>query len=129
MQKVCEMVVPLMRTMAAEQKCSYHPMSVEVLNILQNEGYIRGFRVEGSKMRILLKHYQGAPVIRNIRVVSKPSRDIWVTPTELINRTQFNTGTWVMQTPNGIMSHRDCIRLGIGGKMIFAVNNGYQQFC
>uniref|UniRef100_A0A0G4F779 30S ribosomal protein S8, chloroplastic n=1 Tax=Chromera velia CCMP2878 TaxID=1169474 RepID=A0A0G4F779_9ALVE len=128
MQHACEMVVSLMKTEALEQKCVFTPFNVQILNLLTREGYIRGFRAEGRKIRILLKHYQGAPVIRNVRVVSKPSRDIWVTPYELKFRTRFNTGMWVVQTPVGVTSHRDCIRMGIGGKMIFAVNNGYQHF-
>merc|ERR1711977_483700 len=92
-------------------------------------GYIRGYTVEGNRISILLKHYRGAPVIRNIRVVSKPSRDIWVLPHELKFRTRHNTGLWVMQTPLGVISHRDCIEMGIGGKVLFAVNNGYQHWC
>lgn len=91
----------------------------------------------------------GAPVIRNVRVVSKPMRDIWVTPHELKHRTQYNTGRlgpqflalcshtqmayslglWVIQTPYGVVSHRRCIEMGLGGQVIFAVNNGYQQWC
>ncbi|CAK0814105.1 unnamed protein product, partial [Prorocentrum cordatum] len=70
----------------------YHPLCVQILQLLQKEGLIRGFNVEGNRLSILLKHYQGAPVIRNIRVVSKPSRDIWLLPHELKFRTRFNTG-------------------------------------
>jgi len=123
------LVVSLLRTWALQQKTPYHQLNVHILELLQKEGYIRGFRVEGTKINILLKHYQGAPVIRNIRVVSKPSRDIWLTPPELKHRTRFNSGLWVMQTACGVVSHRDCIKMGIGGKVLLAVNNGYQWWC
>ncbi|CDO63641.1 putative mitochondrial ribosomal protein S8 precursor [Plasmodium gaboni] len=129
MQRACEMVVSLLRTDSMTQKCPFHVLNVQILELLQKEGLIRGFSIKGTKIDILLKHYKGAPVIRNIRVVSKPSRDIWLTPHELKFRTRFNTGLWVMQTSCGVISHRDCIRMGIGGKMLFAVNNGYQHFC
>ncbi|CEL98499.1 unnamed protein product [Vitrella brassicaformis CCMP3155] len=129
MQHACEMVVALLRTKALEQRTVYTPLSVQILDLLTREGYIRGFRVEGIKIRILLKQYQGAPVIRNVRVVSKPSRDIWLLPHELKHRTRFNTGLWIMQTPVGVISHRDCIEMGVGGKVLFAVNNGYQHWC
>ncbi|CAE7880294.1 VSR7 [Symbiodinium sp. KB8] len=85
----------------------------------KHEGLIRGYTVEGNRITILLKHYQGAPVIRNIRVVSKPSRDIWLLPHELKFRTRYNTGLWILQTPVGVVSHRDCIEMGIGGKVSF----------
>eukprot|EP00435_Cladocopium_sp_Y103_P013770 s3999_g3.t1 len=39
----------------------------------ESEGLVRGYTVEGNRITVLLKYYQGAPVIRNIRVVSKPS--------------------------------------------------------
>ncbi|KAK1939661.1 putative 30S ribosomal protein S8 [Babesia divergens] len=129
MQKVCEMVVPLLRTDAQSQWCQFHVLNVQILQLLLNEGFIRGYSVHGDRINILLKHYKGAPVIRNVRVISKPSRDIWVTPHELKSRTRFNTGLWVLQTTYGVVSHRDCIRMGIGGKMLLAVNNNYQHFC
>eukprot|EP01067_Filipodium_phascolosomae_P001685 Filipodium_phascolosomae@DN2088_c0_g1_i1.p1 len=129
MQKACEMIVPLLNTTSPVRRCPFHELNVHILNVVLKEGYIRGFTVEGNKIHILLKHYQGAPVIRNIRVISKPSRDIWLTPHELKFRTRFNSGTWVMQVPGGVVSHRDCIEMGLGGKMLIAINNHFQHFC
>eukprot|EP00922_Rhytidocystis_sp_ex-Travisia-forbesii_P064572 GHVS01095931.1.p1 GENE.GHVS01095931.1~~GHVS01095931.1.p1 ORF type:complete len:149 (-),score=35.43 GHVS01095931.1:103-498(-) len=131
MEKACQMVVSLLRSTAASQRCPFHPLNVQILELLQQEGFIRGFVVDGAKIQVLLKYHYGgtAPVIRNIRVVSKPSRDIWLAPFELKHRTRFNTGLWVMQTAVGVVSHRRCVEMGIGGKMLMAVNNGYQHFC
>eukprot|EP00392_Amoebophrya_sp_AT5.2_P007897 g7916.t1 len=129
MQHACEMVQALLKTQQAIARTPYNEMCVSILNVLQKQGLIRGFTAEGNRLNILLKHYQGAPVIRNVRVVSKPSRDIWVHPHELKSHTSFNTGVWLIQTPYGILSHRDCLEMGIGGKVIFAFNNGYQQWC
>ncbi|KAF4667347.1 hypothetical protein FOZ61_008361 [Perkinsus olseni] len=133
MQKACEMVTSLLTATAPVQRCPYSTMNVHLLKLLQREGFIRGFVVEGNRINILLKRYQFAPVIRNIQVVSKPSRDIWLLPHELKERTGMNTGTWVMQTPEGFMTHRECIELGVGGKVIFAINNvgdaGREESC
>lgn len=129
MQRACEMVGALLRPERLQQNCPYHVLNVQILSLLQQEGLIRGFSVNGGKINILLKHYQGAPVIRNVRVVSKPSRAIWLTVSDLKHKTRFNSGLWVMQTACGVISHRDCLRLGIGGKVLMAVNNGYQHFC
>eukprot|EP00923_Selenidium_pygospionis_P049408 GHVN01085085.1.p2 GENE.GHVN01085085.1~~GHVN01085085.1.p2 ORF type:complete len:130 (+),score=22.26 GHVN01085085.1:1434-1823(+) len=129
MEKVCQMVGSLLQPHVVSQFAPYHSLNVRVLDLLQREGYIRGFVVNGSKIKILLKHIQGAPVIQNIRLVSRPSRAIYVTPEELKERTKFNTGLWVMQTGVGVISHRDCMEMGMGGKMLFAVNNGFQHFC
>ena len=129
MQRACEIVQSLLKVNVKQQRAVYHPLNIQILKLLENEGYLRGFTVEGNRIHILLKHYQGAPVIRNIRVVSKPSRDIWLTPQELKFRTRYNTGTWVMQAAHGICTHRECLEMGVGGKVLFAVNNGHQHWC
>jgi small subunit ribosomal protein S8 len=53
-----------------------------VLEVLQQEGYIRGFSVaqhEGGKaeIEIELKYFDGEPVIKNIKRVSKPGRRVY----------------------------------------------------
>merc|ERR1712194_682043 len=106
-------VQALLKTQAAHQRTPYHPLCIQILDLMQKEGLVRGFNVEGNKISILLK----------------PSRDIWLLPHELKFRTRYNTGLWIVQTPLGVVSHRDAIEMGVGGKVLFAVNNGYQQWC
>ena len=52
-----------------------------VLDVLKNEGYIRGYAVvqrEGrSEIEIELKYFDGEPVIREIERVSKPGRRVY----------------------------------------------------
>ncbi|ETW43772.1 hypothetical protein PFNF135_01897 [Plasmodium falciparum NF135/5.C10] len=62
MQRACEMVVSLLRTDSMTQKCPFHVLNVQILELLQKEGLIRGFSIKGTKIDILLKHYKGAPV-------------------------------------------------------------------
>jgi ribosomal protein S8 len=50
-----------------------------VLEVLQSEGYIRGFAVTEqsngqSELEVELKYFDGEPVIREIKRVSKPGR-------------------------------------------------------
>ncbi|GAB64807.1 30S ribosomal protein S8 [Plasmodium cynomolgi strain B] len=59
MQRACEMVVSLLRTDAMTQKCPFHVLNVQILELLQKEGLIRGFSIKGTKIDILLKHYKG----------------------------------------------------------------------
>lgn len=54
----------LLRVDALTQRCPYHVLNVQILDLLQREGFIRGFKVDGSKIEILLKYYRGAPVRR-----------------------------------------------------------------
>ena len=128
MQAMCEMVQSLLKTTVSVQRAPYTPLIVKALSVLQREGLIRGFVVEGNRINILLKHYQGAPVIRHVRVVSKPSREICLAPHEIKSRTGFNSGTWLVRTPNGVMTHRECMEMGVGGVVMIGINNGCQHW-
>lgn len=52
-----------------------------VLDVLRDEGYIQGYTVSdsahGSTLKINLKYYGDAPVIREIKRVSKPGRRVY----------------------------------------------------
>jgi ribosomal protein S8 len=124
------MIQSLLKTEVQVQRAPYHPLNVQVLNILVREGLIRGFVVEGNRLNILLKHYLGAPVIQNIHVVSRPSRAIFLAPHELKKRTSFNSGLWLVDTGDqrGIMSHRECIELGLSSKVLAGINVGSQKW-
>ena len=57
-------------------------MRANVLEVLQREGYIRGFSREDvrpgvAELKIELKYVDGEPVIREITRVSKPGRRIY----------------------------------------------------
>ena len=59
-------------------------MRSNVLEVLKREGYIRGFTssvseqtVNASDLSIELKYYEGEPVIREIKRVSKPGRRVY----------------------------------------------------
>ena len=57
-------------------------MRQRVLDVLQAEGYIRGYATVAhsdgrSEIEIELKYFDGAPVIREIERVSKPGRRVY----------------------------------------------------
>src|SRR3977135_1115737 len=57
-------------------------LRVSVLDVLQSEGYIRGYssieHKDGrAEIEIELKYFDGAPVIREIARVSKPGRRVY----------------------------------------------------
>src|SRR3546814_6992959 len=59
-------------------------LRVRVLDVLQREGYIRGYSEEalGAKgqhkgIRIELKYFEGQPAIRHVARVSKPGRRVY----------------------------------------------------
>jgi small subunit ribosomal protein S8 len=53
-----------------------------ILEILKNEGYIKDYFIEKTEnnktsLRITLKYYEGDPVIKEIKRISKPGRRIY----------------------------------------------------
>jgi ribosomal protein S8 len=128
MQRFCEMITSLLKTEVQVQRAPYHPLNIHALNLLVREGLVRGYVVEGNRVNILLKHYLGAPVIQNIQVVSRPSREIFLSPHEMKRRTSFNSGLWLIHNSLGVMTHRECIELGLSGRVLAGVNVGSQKW-
>ena len=96
-----------------------------VLEVLQNEGFIRGFATvqQGSgkaEIEIELKYFDGAPVIREIERVSKPGRRVYASVDSL--PTVYNgLGISILSTPKGVMSDADARSQNVGGEVICTV--------
>src|SRR5687767_15380451 len=62
-------------------------LRANVLDVLQREGYIRGYSEEelaGQKgLRIELKYFEGQPAIQHVARVSKPGRRVYSASREL----------------------------------------------
>src|SRR5687767_16032643 len=62
-------------------------LRANVLDVLQREGYIRGYAEEelaGQKgLRIELKYFEGQPAIQHLARVSKPGRRVYSASREL----------------------------------------------
>ena len=64
-----------------------------VLNVLQGEGFIRGFAVvqqgnNKAEIEVELKYFDGAPVIRELQRVSKPGRRVYASVGDAADRLQ-----------------------------------------
>ncbi len=96
-----------------------------VLAVLQQEGFIRGFattELDGKRaeLEIELKYYDGEPVIRDIRRVSKPGRRVYASVDTI--PTVFNgLGVSILSTSKGVMSDSDARTNNVGGEVICTV--------
>lgn len=96
-----------------------------VLDVLADEGYIRGYaRVEkdGEKphFEIELKYFDGAPVISNIKRVSKPGRRVYSSVSELPT-VRNGLGISILSTPKGVMSDQAARDANVGGEVLCQV--------
>ncbi len=96
-----------------------------VLNVLQGEGFIRGYAVvqQGANkadIEVELKYFDGAPVIRELQRVSKPGRRVYVSVATL--PTVYNgLGISILSTPKGVMSDADARAQNVGGEVLCTV--------
>jgi small subunit ribosomal protein S8 len=100
-------------------------LRVHVLEVLQREGYIRGFtevEKDGRKeLDVELKYYDGAPVISEIRRVSKPGRRVYSAVRDL-PLVRNGLGISVLSTPKGVMSDTEARTQNVGGEILCRVS-------
>src|SRR5437660_3652977 len=97
-------------------------MRANVLEVLQREGYIRGFTREQvrpgvAELKIELKYVDGEPVIREIARVSKPGRRIYSKLSDL-PRIYNGLGIAIVSTPRGVLSDNEARAANVGGEVL-----------
>ena len=96
-----------------------------ILKILKDEGYIKDFFIEKNennkvKLKINLKYYEGFPVIKEIKRISKPGRRVYSRATS-IPKVMNGLGLAILSTPKGVMSDNEARKNNIGGEIICRV--------
>jgi small subunit ribosomal protein S8 len=93
-----------------------------VLAVLQREGYIRAYQRQDlgkgkADMNIELKYDSGAPVIKVLDRVSKPSRRVY-TRIQKITKFYNGLGIFILSTPKGVLSDREAREQNVGGEVL-----------
>lgn len=96
---------------------------VAIVAVLKEEGFINDYQVVEngvkSELVIALKYFEGQPVIRVIRRISKPSVRIYKPSKSLTKVKGF--GMAVLSTSKGVISDRVARKLGVGGELLCEV--------
>jgi small subunit ribosomal protein S8 len=99
-------------------------LRVRVLDVLQREGYIRGYSEEqmgpAAGIRIELKYFEGQPAIKHVARVSKPGRRIYSGAQEL-PRVRNGLGITIVSTPKGVLSDAEARSQNVGGEVLAEV--------
>lgn len=96
-----------------------------VLDVLQEEGYIRGYAMvdyEGGKSEyeIELKYFDGEPVIKKLKRVSRPGRRVYSSVRNLPTIAN-GLGVTILSTPKGVMSDAKARVENVGGEILCSV--------
>ncbi len=97
-------------------------LRASVLDVLEAEGYIRGYTrtdFDNGKadIEIELKYYEGSPVIREIKRVSKPGRRVY-SSVKTLPRVANGLGIAILSTPKGVMADHDARDQNVGGEVL-----------
>ncbi len=99
-------------------------LRANVLDVLQREGYIRGYSEEElagqNGLRIELKYFEGQPAIQHLARISKPGRRVYSGAQEL-PRIRNGLGTVIVSTPRGVLSDGEAREQNVGGEVLAEV--------
>ena len=99
-------------------------LRTRVLDVLQREGYIRGYSEEpigpAKGIRIELKYFEGQPAIRHVARVSKPGRRVYSGSQDL-PRVMNGLGITIVSTPRGVLSDAEAREQNVGGEVLAEV--------
>ena len=98
---------------------------INILEILKSEGFIKDYYIEKSEnnkinIKINLKYYEGNPVIKEIKRISKPGRRVYSRATS-IPKVMNGLGLAILSTPKGVMSDTEARKNNLGGEIICRV--------
>ena len=98
---------------------------LQILEILKSEGYITNFyleNIENNKkvLKVDLKYYEGNPVIKEIKRISKPGRRVYSRASS-IPKIHNGLGLAILSTSKGVMSDEEARKNKIGGEIICRV--------
>jgi small subunit ribosomal protein S8 len=124
---ISDMLTRIRNAQQAEKNMVSMPSSkikAAIAKVLQDEGYIEGFKVvENSGKPLLeigLKYYADRPVIETIQRVSRPGLRVYK-GSEEIPRVMNGLGIAIVSTSRGLMTDRKARANGIGGEVLCIV--------
>jgi len=97
-------------------------LKASIAEVLKQEGYLESYSVTDqgagkSSLTIVLKYYEGKPVITTITRASRPGLRQY-RGTKEIPAVKRGLGITVVSTPQGIMTDRAARQAGVGGELL-----------
>ncbi len=104
--------------------CPHSKIKVEILKILEAEGYIGGHEVVNETkfptIRIHMKYANRKPLITEIKRVSKPGLRVYKGSDE-IRPIRSGLATRIISTSQGLMTDREARKRHVGGEILCEV--------
>ncbi len=123
---LADMFTRIRNAQMAEKKCVEMPsskMKRSIADVLKSEGYIEDYSVSGDAkpaLKIILKYFDGQPVINRIDRISKSGLRQYRSADGL-PKISGGLGISIISTSQGVMTDRAARSAGIGGEVICTV--------
>ena len=101
--------------------------TINILDILRTEGFIRGYIIEDKNISVLLKYLSDKPVITKIERISAYNKNKFISANnllqlkELTKKSNQGLGLFILSTSKGILSDYKSIEKNVGGQLILRV--------
>jgi small subunit ribosomal protein S8 len=124
---IADMLTRIRNAQAVGEKQLMLPSSnfkLAILRVLKDEGYIEDYNSQAAdgknNITVVLKYYQGRPVIEKIKRVSKPGLRSYKRNDEL-PVVSAGMGIAIVSTSKGVMTERAARAQKLGGEVICIV--------
>lgn len=100
----------------------FSKMKLAIAEILEREGYVAEVDAQPKKytLSVKLSYKNGAPIITDLKRVSKPSRRLYMGAHE-IRPVKRGHGLLVLSTPAGLLSGKEAKMKHVGGEPLFEI--------
>jgi small subunit ribosomal protein S8 len=124
---IADMLTRIRNAGQASHKWVDMPVSkkkIEIARLLESSHFVHAHKVlqDGrfGVLRVYLKYYEGKPVIRHLKRVSRPGRRHYVGKGD-IPRVRNGLGIAIISTSTGVLSDREARSKGVGGEVLAMV--------
>jgi len=131
MDPISDMMIRIKNAQAVGHERVSIPFSnvkLQIAQLLKSSGYVaevertkrKAKRAELEYLDLALKYDAGEGAISGIRIVSRPSRHIYVKASQ-IKPVRSGFGSAIISTSNGIMTSQQARKAGLGGEIMFEI--------
>lgn len=123
---IADMLTRIRNAVSAKQNRVDMPTSrikLEIARILQDEGYIHGFKLleqttPAKMVRLFLKYGpRGERLITGIQRISRPGRRVYFGH-DSVPDVLAGLGMSILTTSRGVMTGREAVKAGVGGEVL-----------
>ena len=97
---------------------------VAIADVLKKQGYVRDYSIEDiggeARLAIVLRYFEGRPVIETLKRVSRPGLRVY-RGKDALPKVMDGLGIAIISTSRGMMTDQDARKAGHGGEVVCVV--------